>query len=150
MSVNPVWFVLAALIGALAGALVTLIGNWCLQTRAQKRNARARVIRNAERFCDELMTHATAYWSKSVIQDRSIFVGVLAEKVTIYEMQISRYIYHNFRGNKKIEGAMAKVNRDVTGGSFGKRDGQPDNDRFILSIHAIINLRLTIAEQEEN
>ena len=146
MSAYPMWVLPIVALGA---AICTLAGNWFLQMLARKQAAHDRVIMDAERFCDELMTHAAAYWSGGSVGESSESARLLERKIDVYVMLISRYIHQHFPDNTRIEGAMVKVNRNVTGGDFGKINRPPDETRFVLSVSAIINLRFAIAQHPQ-
>ena len=122
------WVIL--LCTAFFGAACAAAFNWQLQIFARKQAAHDRVIMDAERFCDELMTHATAYWSGNSDGERSKSVKLLARKIDAYVLLISQYVHQHFPHNAKIGDAMSEVNREVTGGDFGEVGGQPKEIRF--------------------
>ena len=143
MSADSAWVVLP--FAAFFGAACAAFFNWSLQTFARKQVARDRVVADMERFCDELMKQATAYWSGENDRQTQADLELLIPKIEAHILLLSQFIKRYFDDNWELGVAMAGVQLIVTGGDYGRIDIPQDRDRSARAVGAIVGLRLAIA-----
>ena len=135
---------LIAVIAAVTAAATSYAFNRRLARITQKWEEKRHVARTCERFCDELMEHATLYWATNPSEEAK----ALAEKVMVSKALVFRFVNENFTHNQKVLSAVGQVMDVVAGGNFGGKAIDASVDRAALSADAIINLRLAIARDQ--
>lgn len=141
------YLLFTGLIVAAFAAVCTYCVQWRLAKLARQWDEKCHVVKTAERFCDELMALAIAYWSEKFIgkDEDDVDARLLEYKIAAHNQLLRKFLSENFANNYDMPARLWKVEESIHGDNFGTTSRETYAERVALSVAAIVNLRLTIS-----